>query len=117
MDIRMASNKAVPPRESTRVRASFISWMSLVKFLPGGRSRKASSLKFTMKTSSSRLESLTRASDGTPGVVLILPAGITIGTPDGELPGVAISSALAREFAWALLLHAEQLANGLRPEP
>jgi hypothetical protein len=61
--------------------------------------------------------SLGWASDGTPGVVLILPAGITIGTPDGELPGVAISSALAREFAWALLLHAEQLANGLRPEP
>src|ERR1017187_3165633 len=61
MDIRMASRMAVPPRESMRVRASSISRMSFVKFLRLGRSRKASSLKLTTKTSSSGLESFTRA--------------------------------------------------------
>src|ERR1039457_4152904 len=60
MDMRMASLMAVPPRESMRVRASSISRMSLVKFLRLGRSRKASSLKLTTKTSSSGLESFTR---------------------------------------------------------
>ena len=62
MDMRMASRMAVPPRESMRVSASSISLMSLVKSLPCGRSRKASSLKLTTKTSSSGLESFTRAS-------------------------------------------------------
>src|ERR1022692_3984216 len=62
MDMRMASRMAVPPRESMRVRASSISLMSLVKALPCGLSRKASSLKLTMKTSSSGLESLTSVS-------------------------------------------------------
>lgn len=58
------------------------------------------------------------ASDGTPGVVLILPANTTVGCPDGERrPGVVVPSTVAREFAWALLLHAEQLANGLQPAP
>src|ERR1017187_7918843 len=61
MDMRMASRMAVPPRESMRVRASSISRMSLVKFFPLGRSRKGSSLKLTTKTSSSGLESFTRA--------------------------------------------------------
>src|ERR1035438_9580726 len=61
MDMRMASRMAVPPRESMRVRASSISRMSFVKFLRLGRSRKASSLKLTTKTSSSGLESFTRA--------------------------------------------------------
>src|ERR1022692_4568233 len=57
----MASRMAVPPRESMRVRASSISRISLVKFLRLGRSRKASSLKLTTKTSSTGLESFTRA--------------------------------------------------------
>src|SRR5271157_305486 len=63
MDMRMASRMAVPPRESMRVRASSIFRISLVKFWPSGRSRKASSLKLTTKTSSSGLESFTRASE------------------------------------------------------
>src|ERR1700733_2997778 len=44
----MASRIALPPRQSMRVKPSCRSFMSLVKFL----SRKASSLKLTMKTSS-----------------------------------------------------------------
>src|ERR1039458_9311216 len=63
MDMRMASRMAVPPRESMRVRSSSISRMSLVKFFWLGMSRKASSLKLTTKTSSSGLESFTRASE------------------------------------------------------
>src|ERR1017187_6483334 len=61
MDMRMASRMAVPPRESIRVSASSISRMSFVKFFLLGMSRKASSLKLTTKTSSSGLESFTRA--------------------------------------------------------
>src|SRR5450755_427860 len=58
MDMRMASRMAVPPRESMRASPSCKSLGSLVKSL----SRKASSLKLTMKTSSWGLESFTKAS-------------------------------------------------------
>jgi hypothetical protein len=62
--------------------------------------------------------SLGWGSDGKPGVVLILPASTFVEMPDGEpRPGVVVPSAVAREFAWALLLSAEQLANGTPPAP
>ena len=50
----MASRMAVPPRESMRAMPSSIFLMSLVR----GTSRKASSLKLTMNTSSCGLEAL-----------------------------------------------------------
>src|SRR3984957_9687318 len=55
----IASRMAVPPRESIRATPSSIFLMSLVR----GTSRKASSLKLTMKTSSCGLEAFTRSSE------------------------------------------------------
>src|ERR1700722_4918683 len=59
MELSMASRMAVPPRESMRAMPSSIFLISLVR----GTSRKGSSLKLTMKTSSCGLEALTRSSD------------------------------------------------------
>src|SRR5438874_1833317 len=54
----MASRMAVPPRESILAKPC----SSSLRLLAKGWSRKASSLKFTTKTSSCGLEALTRAS-------------------------------------------------------
>src|ERR1035438_10193853 len=81
MDMRMASRMAVPPRASMRVRASSISRMSFVKSLRLGRSRNASSLKLTTKTSSCGLESFTKAREAasTPArLIRMLPLLSTI---------------------------------------
>src|SRR5579872_28606 len=55
----MASRMAVPPRESIRARPASSFFMSLVN----STSRKASSLKFTTKTSSWGLEARTRSAE------------------------------------------------------
>lgn len=58
------------------------------------------------------------ANDGTPGIVFVISARSFIETLDGEpRPGIVMSSALARELAYAFLLHAQQLDNGLMPAP
>lgn len=61
---------------------------------------------------------LTWDANGRPGVGFILPASTFIEMPDGEpMPGCVMPAALAREIAYALLLHAQQLDNGTMPAP
>jgi hypothetical protein len=55
--------------------------------------------------------------NGAPGVVFVIPAGTSVQMSDGEGPGIVISPATAREFAYALLLNAQQLDNGVMPAP
>ena len=62
--------------------------------------------------------SLGWANDGKPGIVFMIPASTIIETLDGDpQPGIVVCSALARELAYALLLHAQQLDNGVMPAP
>jgi hypothetical protein len=72
-----------------------------------------------MENNKSRVSiSLGWGNDGIPGIVFMIPARTFIETADGEpRPGIVIRSALARELAYALLLHAQQLDNGLTPVP
>jgi hypothetical protein len=51
--------------------------------------------------------------DGEPGICLMLPRDAFIEKDNGEpSPGVVMTAAQAREIAYVLLLHAEQLAGG-----
>ena len=62
--------------------------------------------------------SLGWGNDRAPGVVFMIPASTFIEMPDGEpRPGIVLSSAGAKEIAFALLLNAQQLDNGLMPTP
>jgi hypothetical protein len=60
--------------------------------------------------------SLAWGTDGQPGIMFMIPASTFIETLDGEPhPGIVMSSAHTREVAYALLLHAQQLDNGVMP--
>jgi hypothetical protein len=48
-----------------------------------------------------------------PGIALTIAPASFVGTADDPVPGVMLEPAQARELAYVLLLHAEQLASGL----
>jgi hypothetical protein len=48
-----------------------------------------------------------------PGVALMINPAASVETKDGPVPGVVMKPAQARELAYVLLLHAEQLASSL----
>ena len=51
--------------------------------------------------------------EGTPGIALMIAPSSFVETTDDPVPGVMLTSAQAREMAYVLLLHAEQLDSGL----
>lgn len=55
--------------------------------------------------------------DGNTGIALMIAPGSFIETADDPVPGVMLSPTKAREMAFVLLLHAEQLAAGLVTVP
>jgi hypothetical protein len=55
--------------------------------------------------------------DGTPGIAFMISPASFIEATDEPLPGILLTAAQAREAAYVLLLHAEQMANGLVPLP
>ena len=55
--------------------------------------------------------------EGNPGIALMIAPDSLIETTDDPIPGVMMTPAQAREAAYVLLLHAEQLAGGLVPLP
>ncbi|MCE5309380.1 MAG: hypothetical protein LLG20_17200 [Acidobacteriales bacterium] len=50
---------------------------------------------------------------GEPAVLLMIPRNANIDGDNGPIPGVALPVGRAREIAYALLVSAEQLANGV----
>ena len=55
--------------------------------------------------------------EGNPGIALMIAPSSFIETTDDPIPGVMLTPAQAREAAYVLLLHAEQLASGLVSVP
>ena len=51
--------------------------------------------------------------DGTPGIAFMIAPASFIETTDDPVPGILLTPAQAREAAYVLLLHAEQMASGV----